>query len=267
MNKVRHVDLHADEFLAAVAGEMSPAELGVYWMICLLCYSRGGQIELDLDWLRAKFRPSKGNRVVGELVERLIAMGRVDRDGNEICVRRVRDELEITLRRIRDASESGRRGGGPRKNINGVEKPSPLSAEKLTTNHQPPTISKEASASLDCPRDGARGEPRKERSYGPNSRKTRIASDWQPDLADCQYAAGRGWDGGRIGEEADAFADRCNRDGPLYADWHAAWRTWVRNADKFAARDTARAGGANGAARPGPITAAMRAVLSRGGMG
>ena len=88
--KVRHIDLHPDEFLAAVAGEMSPAELGVYWMVCLLCYARGGNIAGDADWIRAKFRPSKGNQVVGDILKGLIASGRVVRDGDEIGVRRVR---------------------------------------------------------------------------------------------------------------------------------------------------------------------------------
>jgi len=107
-------------------------------------------------------------------------------------------------------------------------------------------------------RAGARGH-QKERSYGPTSRKTRISTDWQPDLRDVQYAQAKGWDGRRIGEEADAFADRCSRDGATYADWHAAWRTWCRNADKFAGRQ-----GGNGAARsraggsgPGGIVAAL----------
>jgi hypothetical protein len=92
-HRVRHVDLHADEFLAAVAGEMSPAELGVYWLICLLCYSRGGTIRDDLDWLRAKFRPGKGNQNVGVALESLIAKGKVFRDGAEIGVRRALDEV------------------------------------------------------------------------------------------------------------------------------------------------------------------------------
>ena len=109
--KVRHIDLHPDEFLAAVAGEMSPAELGVYWMVCLLCYARGGDIAADVDWIKAKFRPGKGNRIVGDILESLIANGKVVREGSELGVRRVRDELEIALKRIRDAHENGRKGG------------------------------------------------------------------------------------------------------------------------------------------------------------
>jgi len=174
--KVRHIDLHPDEFLAAVAGEMSPAELGVYWMVCLLCYARGGDIAADVDWIKAKFRPGKGNRIVGDILESLIANGKVVREGSEIGVRRVRDELEIALKRIRDAHENGRKGGrqsardvpeigpryardvpemcprgardtheirtrrGPKSNdTNGVGKPTPFSSEKLRAlNHQPP---------------------------------------------------------------------------------------------------------------------------------
>jgi uncharacterized protein YdaU (DUF1376 family) len=255
--KIRRIDFSPDEWLAGTIG-LSNAERGLYITACALIYSHGGPIpEVEL---RRSCR-DHGHSYKCQL-SRLISLGKLISNDGQIDNKRCSNELQKAFKRFSKPAQNE-----PTSNeTNELQEPRVRARGR---HHQPSTINhtKEAVASLDCPRDGARGEPRQERSYGPNSRKTRIASDWQPDLADCQYAAGRGWDGGRIGEEADAFADRCNRDGPLYADWHAAWRTWVRNADKFAARDTARAGGANGAARPGPITAAMRAVLSRGGMG
>lgn len=97
-----------------------------------------------------------------------------------------------------------------------------------------------------------------------DGRKTRIAADWQPDSQDRGYAEARGWPWDRIDEQAAAFRDRCTRDEPRYADWHAAWRTWVRNADKFGARD-ARAFNGSGSrqSRSGSIAEAARNVLSR----
>jgi hypothetical protein len=134
--KVRRIDLYPDEFLAAVCGEMSTAELGVYWMICLLCYTRRGMIPDDVGWICGKFRPSKGNRTIRGAIERLVASGRVDRDGAEIGVRQCLDEVEIVLRRIRDASETGTKGNKIRW---GRDRP-PINPDIATINYQLPRI-------------------------------------------------------------------------------------------------------------------------------
>ncbi len=147
--KPRRFDLHPEEFLSAVSGEMSPAELGVYWMICLLCYTRGGTIQNDVSWLVAKFRPGKGNRVVTQALDRLIDSGRVVRDGSEIGVRRVRDEVEIVLRRIRDASESGKKGNKIRWDSDRVGDLGQIANHQLTTNNHKEESSNEDSKKND----------------------------------------------------------------------------------------------------------------------
>lgn len=137
MNKPRRFDLYPDDFLAAVSGEMTPAELGVYWMICMLCYSRGGPIAYDLDWLRAKFTRSHGLTVVKPILDKLIASGRVVRDGNAIGVRRVSEELANGRRRVSDAMANGRRGGRPSKETNDLDKGSGFPDEKLPSPSPP----------------------------------------------------------------------------------------------------------------------------------
>jgi len=108
----------------------------------------------------------------------------------------------------------------------------------------------------------AREPARKEHA---NGKRTRIAADWWPDSRDARYAEEQGHDAGWIEREAESFRDRCLRDEPTYADWHAAWRTWVRNAPKFAGY---RGNGVRDepTARPGTITHALNALLSRDDM-
>jgi uncharacterized protein YdaU (DUF1376 family) len=133
--KPRKYDLNPGDFLSDVAGEMTPAELGVYWMICLLQYRHRGPIKNDMAWLRRKFTPGKGLRLVAPIVEKLIGSGRLVREGDEIWSRRVREEVEKATRRVRDAAESGSRGGRPPMQTNGLEKGSgfPSRARASTT--------------------------------------------------------------------------------------------------------------------------------------
>lgn len=233
--KVRHIDLHPDEFLAAVAGEMSPAELGVYWMVCLLCYARGGAIDADVDWLRAKFRPGKGNRVVGEILQTLVDSGRVYRDGAEIGVRRVREELEIALRRIREASESGRRGGRPRKKNNEIEEPKPLIDEKLTTNHQPPTTKKDDADASSGTRKAANGRSSK--------RGTRLDESWEPSVADREFAVQLGLEPEAVAAEFRDYWLALPGDKGCKLDWSATFRNRCRQiAERRGSRQDGRSG-------------------------
>ena len=132
--KPRRYDLAPDEFLAAVVGEMTPAELGVYWMICLLQYSRREPIDSDMKWLRRKFKQTHGLCSIEPIVVRLVASGRVVREGNRLEVRRVGEEVEGAQRRIRSAIESGKRGGRPPRKTNGLEKGSGSNNDKPTEN-------------------------------------------------------------------------------------------------------------------------------------
>lgn len=239
--KVRHIDLHPDEFLAAVAGEMSPAELGVYWMVCLLHYSRGETIDADSAWLRGKFRTGKGNNVVAEVLARLIESGRVFQDGSKIGVRRCQEEIDIALRRIEEASKRGKTGGRPPKENNGLEKGSAFIDEKLTTNHQPSTIKEE--------------KPSLSGGKKPLKQKQGVPEDWLPDDGDRAFAEERaGWVGQRLDDEVGAFRDYHRKVGNLFADVSAAWRTWVRNGAKFQAeRGNTRRGAAPPAVEALPL--------------
>lgn len=169
--KVHKIDLSADEFLAAVSGEMSMAELGLYFMINLLQYSRGERIKKDLPWLRSKFRAGTDQQHLERCLNRLVSSGRVKGDGEELWVSRAEAELERARSRMRAARKHGRSGGrakGERKvsapgakGERGTEneqnqrdkKPEALSAsnpdEKLSPSPSPSPVSKEERSSND----------------------------------------------------------------------------------------------------------------------
>jgi len=67
----------------------------------------------------------------------------------------------------------------------------------------------------------------------PTKGKTEIAPDWKLGERDREFCRKRGWPEDRIDSEADQFRDGARAHKRRYADWGAAWRTWVRNYDKF----------------------------------
>ena len=84
------------------------------------------------------------------------------------------------------------------------------------------------------------------------SRAHPLAQDWKPCLADEGYAREHGYDGERLQNMAQAFADYNWAKGDGMKDWCAAWRTWVRNEIKF--------NGGRHNVRRGPATLAERAL-------
>ena len=44
--KPRRFDLNPDNFIAGISGLLTAEELGVYWLICLLNYSKRGPVEM-----------------------------------------------------------------------------------------------------------------------------------------------------------------------------------------------------------------------------
>lgn len=138
MSKIRRVDYFPDELIAGTAGKMDAVDFGVYWMVCTLIYSRGGPIDNDHVWLAGLFRGTHW-RVIRASLDRLIGGGKVSQEGGKLMVKRCADELQKVGKRIAEASQSGRKGGRPNKEINNLEKANGLSDEKLTTNQQPAT--------------------------------------------------------------------------------------------------------------------------------
>jgi hypothetical protein len=131
--KPRKFDLNADEFLAAVTGELTAAELGVYWMLCLLMYNRCESIKYDMEWLRRKFKPNPGSKWIEPIVKKLISKGKVRLEGHSLVVDRVLDEILLSRSRILAASLRGRSGGSVSKKTNGLDEARARGSTSTTT--------------------------------------------------------------------------------------------------------------------------------------
>lgn len=142
MSKIRRIDFYPDEFISGVGGRLSAVDQGVYWMVCTLIYSHGGPIDDDHVWLSRLFADTHW-RTVRASLDRLIDAGKIERTEAagrpQIIVRRCASELQKARKRVSEAVQNGRKGGRPRKENNGLDKPNAFPDEKLTTNQQPPT--------------------------------------------------------------------------------------------------------------------------------
>lgn len=141
MSKVRRVDYYPDEMVAGVAGKMSPADFGVYWMVCTLIASRGEAVDDDAEWLAGLFKRRTKKSDVRASLDRLIAEAKLQQSDGKLTQNRMLSEVNKASDRIAKSSESGAKGGRPSKKNNAIEKGSGSESEKppATTNHQPPT--------------------------------------------------------------------------------------------------------------------------------
>jgi uncharacterized protein YdaU (DUF1376 family) len=146
-NKVRRVDYAPDDYIAGVGGVLNAAEQGVYWMVCSLVMSQGGAIPNDDRRIAGltRIRPAEARRIVEALLEK----GKLElTDDGRLSQKRARTEVERSANRIQIAAENGAKGGRPSKKDE-QNQPEPKAdgstAEKLTTNHQPPEPSSEGS--------------------------------------------------------------------------------------------------------------------------
>lgn len=139
--KSRHVDYYSDEYIAGVAAKLPYDEQGMYWMICSLIMSYGGPIENDIDHLARLGCLSKTK--ARNLLAKLIKRGKIIENDGVLSQKRAENEVEKAIKRIEIAQNNGSKGGRPTNENKDLTKPAGLSAEKLTTNHQPPTTNQD----------------------------------------------------------------------------------------------------------------------------
>lgn len=84
--------------------------------------------------------------------------------------------------------------------------------------------------------------PPKEINPFPHTRDTRakakhpLPANWQPIALKADGQAGRiieTWQAGRIERELSKFKDNALQNRRLCADWDAAWRNWIKQADEY----------------------------------
>ncbi len=103
MAKVRKIDFSPDEFLIGVTG-MKPMDIAVYWVACSLMYSSGDAIQADDERLFSIIKARKSDIIA--TLNRLVARGKLQRNGSELAQKRCRTELERAAERIQNATDA-----------------------------------------------------------------------------------------------------------------------------------------------------------------
>src|SRR5215469_7023671 len=173
MSKVRRIDFYPDDFLVGTSG-MNPTEGWVYWIACVLMYSRGGPIQIDdlRRWLRLRGVHFQ------QAFDALVEAGKLTLDGSSIRSQRVLNELSRASQRVLKLSSNGSQGGRPPRDANGLAKPDGfLAREQSATNNQ--------HASPDGDASPPESVPPREEHHHVRRQGTRLPLDWQPDLDDC----------------------------------------------------------------------------------
>lgn len=217
--KIRHIDFYPDEYIAGVSGQLTPEQSGVYWMICSLIYSKSAPIDDDPKWL-GNIMAGAHPRTIRKILEELESRGKIQRKDGVIWVERCANEIDKTDERIAKAHANGKLGGRPSNKNKGLTKPEGLFNEKLTTNHQPPTIvikdTKEVSLS----------ETRKS-----NHGKFRLKDDWRPNGKSDEIGFGEGYNTQEIEWASVGFKDYWIGEGKLKTKtgWDRSFYNWLRS--------------------------------------
>lgn len=123
-DKIRHVDLRPDEFIAGTFGQLTFEQFAVYWAVCLLIYSRGGEAPNDATYIAGFFKNDRlATRSQSAAValrtrlalDRLISLGklRASPDGERLSNGRATVEISRAIRRLEAARQNGAQGGRP----------------------------------------------------------------------------------------------------------------------------------------------------------
>lgn len=232
--KVRRIDFSPDEWLAGTV-PLDNAERGLYITACALIYSAGGPI--PIPHLRAACR-DHGNAFSRQL-RRLIELGKLSRNGEEIVNKRSINELQKADKR----AANGRQNIAQRWKNNGLNDELVLQATNTRAraiNHQPSTNKKERESLVASPRAHARERPEPDIGTRPSQilkkdqeGKGRIGEPPAGWFADAEAARDEaGLDAVNLSLEWAKFAGRA--DGPVelrrWIEW--ALRAWVSREPK-----------------------------------
>jgi uncharacterized protein YdaU (DUF1376 family) len=200
---------------AASTRHLSLLEHGAYNMFLDLYYTLEGPLPLDVAAaLRAIGARSQDERQAAELVLREFFTETPEGWNHSAC-ERVIDKYRI---QAGIARENGTKGGRPPVSSHNPEitEIGSVSVPNPKAIHYPLTTSEDI---------GGLPSPR------PKSRATKIPSDWTPNAKHAEIAAEVGVVS--LDREADQFRDFHDAKGSTFLNWDAAFRTWLRNANKF----------------------------------
>lgn len=256
--KVRKIDLSADEFIAGVIG-LGPELLGTYWAINLLVYSSGRTIDDDDPRLFAMLGVHR-NRLA-RLISDLEIRGKLQRNGNQIGVKRALNEIEKAEKRIISRQMNGALGGRPKGKQDDTEpNGSPTKKLSLTTttnyHHQEedsPPITPLAGGDVKSQRTASNGR----------TRGSRLPPDWQPSVEDREFAIECGLEPDNAAAE---FRDYWLSEGGARAaklDWSRTFRNRCRQLQRSPPNGRYREQPSTGRSRSPSIVDAARSLIDR----
>ena len=133
MGKVRYVKFHPDEYITGVAAKLDAEQQGVYWMICALIMSNGGEIPNDPKHIGRLV--CLGSSKTRRIINHLISIGKITENQSFLSQKRAVIEVETARNRTETAVKNGSQ---PKKNKD-LDEAGALFSEKLTNNHEPIT--------------------------------------------------------------------------------------------------------------------------------
>lgn len=136
-HKPRRFDLSPDNFLAGIGADLKADELGLYWLICLRIYSRGGPVPYDEQSFATQLNRTD-LRIIKRASSRLQLLGKITVSAGQVMANGCVTPIEQARNRIATASENGRKGGRPPKKDNEITKPDGSEGEKLPSPSLPP---------------------------------------------------------------------------------------------------------------------------------
>jgi hypothetical protein len=160
MHKPRRFDLYPDDFLAGIAGQLMPDEAGMYLVVLLLIYSRGGETDDDPKAIARLFKIAYANKVK-RLLDRLVSIGKLSRIDGKLTQDRARIESKSAQNRVNLAVIHGKLGGRPSNKSTTYDNQLVLSSEKLPSPSPSPSPSKKESKSengASAPPDGLKAQ-------------------------------------------------------------------------------------------------------------
>jgi uncharacterized protein YdaU (DUF1376 family) len=218
--KIRRIDFSPGDWIGGTLG-MSLEEEGLYIRLVARTYSLGESLDNDPTALAklCQVRP----QVMRRLLDRLKLMGKFHETGGKLVSNRCETEMKLAQNRLEQARFNGSKGGRP----NGLAEPDGYQSVKPTSTITTNINDRSPRGDLISKPNGLEAKPRiskKRKAFPP---------DWQPDERDVTYAKEHGRDMAWIAAAAEHCRDHHNSLGHVFADLHAAWRTWVLKAPEF----------------------------------
>lgn len=254
----------------ADTGDLTMLEHGGYMVLLAIAWRRpDNALPDDMEWLKravgahcAELHGRTFNAVVPKLLSRFFVLSdgvwrqnRLDRE-REFLREQSAKQRDRVMKRWRKGAEIESKSSRNevemelKSNLKGIDT-SPSFVENQThteyagnTPTPTPTVSKkertpsyEGVRKKEPPADKPPDAPPAAAPPAPRvSRASQIDPNWRPGDKDREFARQQGFDDAAIDRMADQFRDHHRAKGSVMKDWPAAFRTWVRNENKYTSR-------------------------------